>query len=163
MFSGGSKGNIGKKRDNDLGRSGCITEKEGKYLSSEYTEITNSGKLYLHPKIYKRLDYVPGRPVIFNCGTPTEKVSEFVDYHLKPVMQSGRSYIKDVGDFLKKIKNLDFLPENAVLVIADVVGLYSSIPHEADLQALEEALASRNRKQISTENDVEDVSVCTKE
>ena len=51
--------------------------------------------MYLLPKIHKHLRNVPGRPVISNCGTPTEKVSEFLDYHLKPVMQSGKSYIKD--------------------------------------------------------------------
>ena len=89
--------------------------------------------------------------MISNRGTPTEKVSEFLDYHLKPVMQSGRSYIKDSGDFLKKIKHLGSLPENAILVTADVVGPYPSIPHEAGLQALEEALENRNQKQISTD------------
>ena len=66
-------------------------------------------------------------------------------------MQRGRSYIKDSGDFLKKIKNLGSLPENAILVTADVVGLYPSIPHEAGLQALEEALENRNHKQIPTD------------
>ena len=35
----------------DLGRSGCITEKELKYFSYEYEKITNLGKLYLLPKI----------------------------------------------------------------------------------------------------------------
>ena len=35
-------------------------------------------------------------------------------------MQGGRSYIKDSGDFLKKIKNSGSLPENAMLVTADV-------------------------------------------
>ena len=35
-------------------------------------------------------------------------------------MQGGRSYIKDSGDFLKKIKNLSSLPENAILVTVDV-------------------------------------------
>ena len=30
---------------------------------------------------------VLGRPVISSCGTPTEKVSEFLDHHLKRVMQ----------------------------------------------------------------------------
>ena len=59
-------------------------------------------------------------------------------------MQSSQSYIKDSGDFLKKIKNLASLPES-------VVGLYPSIPHEADLQALAEALENRNHKQISTD------------
>ena len=66
-------------------------------------------------------------------------------------MQRGRSYIKDSGDFLKKIKNLGSLPENAILVTADVVGLYPSIPHEPGLQALEEALENRNHKQIPTD------------
>ena len=66
-------------------------------------------------------------------------------------MQRGRSYIKDSGDFLKKIKNLGSLPENAILVTADVVGLYPSTPHEAGLQALEEALENRNHKQIPTD------------
>ena len=83
--------------------------------------------------------------MISNCGTPTEKVSEFLDYHLKPVTQSGRSYIKDSGDFLKKMKNLGSLPENTI-----VVGIYPSIPHEAGLQALEEALENRNHKFLLT-------------
>ena len=124
----------------DLRRIGCIREKELKYFSYEYKKITNLGKLHLLPKIQKRLENVPGRPVISNCSTPTEKVSEFLDYDLKLVMQRGRSYIKDSGDFLKKIKNLGPFPENAILVTADVVGLYPSIPHEEGLPAVEEAL-----------------------
>ena len=75
----------------------------------------------------------------------------FLDYHLKPVIQSGRSYIKDNGNFLKKIKNLGSFPENVILLTADVVGLYHSISHEAGLQALEETLENRNHKQISTD------------
>lgn len=52
-----------------------ITEKEMKYFSYDFKKVTNLGKLYLLPKIHKRLSNVPGRPVISNCGTPTEKVS----------------------------------------------------------------------------------------
>ena len=51
------------------------------------------------PEIYIRLESVPGRPVICNCGTPTEKVSQFLDYHLKSTMQSVKLYIKDASDF----------------------------------------------------------------
>ena len=39
----------------DLRRSGCITEKKLKYFSYEYKKITNLGKLYLLPKVHKRL------------------------------------------------------------------------------------------------------------
>ena len=41
-----------------------------------------------------------------NCGTPTEKASEFLDSQLKQVMQISRSYIKDSGDLLRKLKIL---------------------------------------------------------
>ena len=64
------------------------------------------GKLYLLPKIHKRLCDVPGRPIISNCDTPTEKVSEFPDHHFKPIIQEGWSYMKDTKDFLKKVQNI---------------------------------------------------------
>ena len=63
-------------------------EKKLTYFSYDFKKTTNLGKLYLFTKIHKRLHNVPGRPVISNCGTPTEKASEFLDFHLKPLMQS---------------------------------------------------------------------------
>ena len=67
-------------------------------------------------------------------------------------MQKGKSYIRDFGHFLEKIKNISILPQNAILVTADVVGLYPSIPHLAALTALKEALENRSVKKICTEN-----------
>ena len=103
------------------------------------------GKLYLLPKIHKRLHDIPGRPVILNCGIPTEKVSEFLDHHL------GWSYIKDTKDFLKKIQNMRKIPQDSILVTADVVGLYASIPHNSGLKALKDALDCRQNKKIPTD------------
>ena len=135
-----------------LKRRGFITEKQLKYFTYEYRKATNFGKLYLLPKIHKRLFNVPGRPVISNCGTPTEKCSEFLDYHLKPVMKNSWSYLKDSGDFVKKMKNISSIPEDTILVTANVVGLYPSIPHTAGLVALREALDNREVKKIPTED-----------
>ena len=59
---------------------------------------------------------------------------------------------KDSGDFLRKIKEIVNLPENSILVTADVVGLYPSIPHEVGLKALEEVREERESKQISTDD-----------
>ena len=61
----------------NLKTKGSITEKELKYFTIKFKKATNLGKLYLLPKIHKRLENVPDRPVISNCGTPVEKVSEF--------------------------------------------------------------------------------------
>ena len=61
-------------------------------------------------------------------------------------MQRGKSYVKDSGDSINKIKNLQNIPEGAILVTPDVVGLYPSIPHEAGLNALREALHNSENK-----------------
>ena len=52
-------------------------------------------------------------------------------------MQKGWLYIKDSGDFIKEINNLDLILENAILVTAAVVSLYPSIPHEVGLSTKE--------------------------
>ena len=93
-----------------------ITEEKLKYFTYNNKKATNSGKMYLLPKIHQRLVNVPGRSVISNCGTPTEKASEFLDHHLQSIMRPGLSYFKDTNDFFSKLQNLKKLP--------DVVGLY---------------------------------------
>ena len=107
----------------NLKMKGHITEKRLKYFSDELKKSCNLGKLYLLPKIHKSLESVPGRPVISNCSPPTEKVPEFLHHHLKPVMQGSKSHIKDSVHFLEKINFLRCIPDNALLVTADAVGL----------------------------------------
>ena len=58
------------------------------------------------------------------------------------------SYIKDSGDFLKNTRNLSSIPENAILITADVVGLYPSIPHEAEVKGLREVLDKREKNTL---------------
>ena len=57
-------------------------------------------------KIHKRLRNVSGRPVVLNCGFYTENISLCLDYHLQPLAQKVKSYIKDTNHFLNKIKKL---------------------------------------------------------
>ena len=133
-----------------LKQKGKITEKQLKYFTIKHKKATNLGKMYLLPKIHKRLYDVPTRVVMSNCERPTEKASEFLDYLLMEVMQN--SYIKDSNDFMKKIKHLKIIPDNAILVTTDVLGLYPSIPHEVGLRALKEELSKRREKKISSED-----------
>ena len=107
--------------------------------------------MYLLPKVH-RMYNVPGKPAISNCGTSTEKEPEFLDNHLKPIMQNSWSYIRDSGDFIDKIKRIKNISKNTILVTADVVGLYPCISHVAGLKALKNALDARENKSIPTEN-----------
>ena len=60
-------------------------------------------------------------------------------------MQTVWSYIKYSGDFINKTKNRNTIPDNAILVTADVMGLYPSIPNEAGLRVLREALDKQDK------------------
>ena len=72
-------------------------------------------------------------------------------------MKVGKSYFKDIGDFLENFKNLGNIPSTAILVTVGVVGLYPSIPHNTGLQALYEKLKERADKKISFTDLVEKV------
>ena len=52
---------------------------------------------------------------------------------------------------MNKVKNID-IANGALLVTADIVGLYPSILHEVGLKALKNGLDNRNYEDIPTEN-----------
>ena len=62
------------------------------------------------------------------------------------------AYIRDSSDFISKNKSLNNLLINSILVKADGVSLYPSIPHESDLNTIKEALDNRERKSVPTED-----------
>ena len=112
---------------------GKITEKERNHCKLNFKNATDVDKLNLLPEIHKRLNNVPGRPVISNCGIVIEK---FLDHHLQSVMKEEKLCKKDTADFLDKVKDLGEIPEGAIAVTADVVRLYPSIPHTESLEVL---------------------------
>ena len=47
---------------------------------------------YILPKIHK--DGIPGRPIVSSCGAPSEKISQFVDFHLKALVVKHHLILK---------------------------------------------------------------------
>lgn len=70
---------------------------------------------YLLPKINNRISDILEN-YCSSCGILSEKVSEFLENQLAFVMQNGKSYIRNSLNFLEKMKKLNALPENAMLV-----------------------------------------------
>ena len=60
-------------------------------------------------------------------------------------MQEIWSYIKDSADFISIVGQIVDIPENAILVTADLVGFYHSIPHKTGLKALKNALEKKTK------------------
>ena len=137
------KGVLGKVR-----KRGDISDSTLDYFLVNNPKL---GRFYLLPKIHKRLHDIPGRPVISHSSYYTENISSFIEYHLKPLAQKVKSYIKDTNDFLRKLSNLPSLSEDVILCTIDAVGLYPNIQHEGGLAAIKEDLDKRDDKSISTE------------
>ena len=129
-------------------------------LSFDRCKIYNYSIFYSHPDQLRIVSYmskdtphtVPGRPVIYNCGTSTEKASEFLDHHLQPILRAGKSYIQDTGHF-SEVKGSSEAPENVLLVTANVASLYPNIPHEDGLRVLYTKLEKlKLEKKVSSES-----------
>ena len=44
-----------------------------------------------------------GRPIVGDCATESRRVSDYIDYYLKPMATKNPSYLKDTYDFVSKI------------------------------------------------------------
>ena len=93
-----------------------MAPEEFKHFSYNFKQVTNLSKMY--------------QTVLLFLWYTNEKKTEFLDHCLKPLVRSGKSYIKDIGAFLNKLISLGKVPDNVILVTTDVVGLYISIPHK---------------------------------
>jgi hypothetical protein len=116
-----------RQRDN-----GEISDKCHTYLCNKQPRTP---QLYLLPKIHKNKTPVPGRPIVSANNSPTERISQFVDHFLQPIVSTTKSYVKDTTDFLNKIEALEPLPENSILATVDVTSLYTNIPNQEGITA----------------------------
>ncbi|KAK3107779.1 hypothetical protein FSP39_022084 [Pinctada imbricata] len=112
-------------------------------------ENPRPGQFYLLPKIHK--EGIPGRPIVSAIGHPTEKISQFLDYHLKDHVEKLPSYLKDTTDYIKKTPSQN-LPTGTLLVTMDVTSLYTNIPHEEGIEACRKVWDLRQNKRPSTES-----------
>ena len=71
-----------------------IDDETAKYLKENSPK---PGRFYTIPKIHKQGH--PGRPIVSSNSHPTERISQFVDFHLQPLVTKLPSYVKDTTHF----------------------------------------------------------------
>ena len=96
--------------------------------------LTQNPRFCTKPKIHK--ERIPGRPVISSVNCLNSKISEYIDYHLQPIVIEIPSYIKDTSDFLLRLKPITEVPENFYLGILDVKSLYTSTLNSEGIKAV---------------------------
>ena len=65
----------------------------------------------------KGLSDVVGRPVISNCGTATEHISEYLDFRLNPLDSKTKSIVNDTNHFLLLLAKLGEIPDNVQRIL----------------------------------------------
>ena len=83
-----------------------------------------------------------------NCHT--SKISEYVDYHLQPIVKEIPSCVQDTTDFLRKINRIDFVPDNSFLVSLDVKLLCTNIPNTEGIKSVKKSLENYSKRNAST-------------
>ena len=101
-----------------------ITQKIADGLKTSYPK---SPHFYITPKIRK-----PGNPVravVSSVNCHRTSISEYIEYHLQPVVKQTQSYINGTNDFINKINDIENNPPSRYLVTMDVKSLYTNIPN----------------------------------
>ena len=129
----------------------CLTTNERKaILKEDWAE----SQFYILPKIHKCksiLNHITdndqeylkmpfpsdlkGRPICGDVNSVTQGLSKLMDKLLKPLVTHLKTFIKDEFDFLRKFPRS--IPPDMRVVCCDVTSLYTSIPTDLGLQALD--------------------------
>ena len=129
----------------------CLTIKERKYITNYEWKTSN---FYVNPKISKCKEIadrmktnnnrylkmhpptsLKGRPIISGPNSPTKHLSQLISKILAPLVPLQDSYIKDDWAFIKQLpRNLNY---DAQIFTCDIVSLYTSIPHDLGIEAIQ--------------------------
>lgn len=120
--------------------TGILNKKETKYL---VPESTKTPVIYYLPKIHKRLNKPPGRPIVSGVDSLFSRLGEYIDQFLKPLVVKGKSYLRDSTQLINEMKGITGI-EHCLLATIDVNSLYTSISQKDGLKGVEKALHERS-------------------
>ena len=66
-------------------------------------------RLFFLRKIHKNPMGI--RPIISSCESPTENISQFIDYWLPPIMKALPSFLKDTTQLINDLSKVGVKPE----------------------------------------------------
>ena len=90
---------------------------------------TRTPVCYFLPKVHKTPPAgrcFAARPIVSNCQGPCEKIGEFIDFFLVPLVQKQSTYLRDTKDTIRKIEQIN-LPKNCLLVTIDCIGMFTNV------------------------------------
>lgn len=116
---------------------GVINKTEASFFTKSFYQTPY---FYYLPKVHKNLTSPPGRPIVAAMDSVTTGFSQYIDQFLQPIVQQLPSYIRD-GTHLLELLTPYKWESSYIWLSLDVTSLYTSIPHQFGLLALEFYLA----------------------
>ena len=107
------------------------------------------GYFYLNYKTHKPEKNYPGRLITSGCGSPTENLSVWIEYHLKPLMSELSHRLEDCSEFLRKLELYNEKrcaqedPKPIILCTWDIEAMFPNITNEIGLAVCKELLDKR--------------------
>ena len=77
-------------------------------------------------------------------------MSGYVDYYLQTIVNEILSYVEDTNEFLRKINQIDFAPNNSYIVSLDVKLLYINIPNAEEINSVKTSLENYSKQTVLT-------------
>ena len=143
-----------------------ISPKLQKWMIDEDADF---GYFYMNYKAHKPEKGYPGRMITSGCGSPTERLSSWCEYHLKPLMEKLPHRLEDTSHFLRKViaynerRLQEDDPKPLILCSWDIEAMYPNITNELGLTACRELLEKREVQEPSTECIMEAIQITLEE
>lgn len=129
------------KFTNKWSKKGVFKEEMSGFIKNNETSHLAKCKPLI--KTHKPQPY-PHRLLLSGCGTPTEKLSKFIQLTISHLTDFLPYQILDTKEFLQKIEMINDqcapLPPTACLATCDVVSLYPSVDNRMGVPAVEKLL-----------------------
>ncbi len=109
-----------------------------------------TANFYMLPKIHKL--NTPGRPIVSSHSCPTVYIATYLDSILIPLVQKLPTYVQDSPHMLRILKDFHLGgPGDKFLFTMDIASLYTCLPHDLCMKALQYYLNQRHDQSIKTD------------
>jgi hypothetical protein len=119
-----------------------LKKSEKEFLTYNWFDNYKLPNFYITPKVHKQS--WQGRPIVASQSWITSFMSKFVDLHLyQLIKQRCNTVIKNSTEVINKIEN-SMAPnkiDDITIITADVTSLYTIIPHQDGINAVDNFLA----------------------
>nr|VZI51516.1 unnamed protein product [Spirometra erinaceieuropaei] len=122
---------------NQMRKEKAISEKDWRQMKPQDAALA---RFYDLPKIHK--PNVPLRPIVALKGTPTYGLAKWLAKHLKKLTDGSEHTAVSSTHFLERLKDVTIAPDE-IMVSFDVVSLFTSIPKELAMGAVDDLLKKR--------------------